>query len=453
MSFDATVFKIMLASPSDVSAERATIVQTIHGWNDECTEDRNACLIPIRWEKHIAPELGGRPQGLINEHLVKECDILIAVFWGKFGSDTGKEPSGTVEEIKEFLNDGKLVILYFSNKPLPQEHDENQWRKLKEFKATVQRERLGIYGTFDGTEDLREKLRNHLNIHISRIQKAAQSTASPTVAPMPIFFGGGSPGMIPTTSSQSRSRDLSYMVSRRRVEDERSEFEETVRYGNFHGVKLQPCTIAISIIPGNPRPKPLRFAEVGDEQLRRIVRPIGESDDFRIERFRDQAIGVVPLDPAAPPAAVAQLNAIGSISSVAAWERRTTPNDKVMAFCPSAEWPALVDAVRCYLDGQSSLGVVGPVYIRLALLSFAGTIAVPEFKTTPYDNGRMNTENVILLEPIGMTNPGNPVPYDTVDSHLAAPLSEIWLHYGWPGVPQTDTAGRFTHIDPFGSRQ
>ncbi|MGJ3660850.1 hypothetical protein ACR8KK_02545, partial [Shigella boydii] len=38
-------------------------------------------LTPIGWETHTSPELGVRPQELINQRLLVDCDLLIGVFW------------------------------------------------------------------------------------------------------------------------------------------------------------------------------------------------------------------------------------------------------------------------------------------------------------------------------------------------------------------------------------
>ena len=60
-------------------------------------------LEPVGWETHSVPELGDRPQAIINRQILRESDLLIAVFWTRIGTATGAHPSGTVEEIEEHL--------------------------------------------------------------------------------------------------------------------------------------------------------------------------------------------------------------------------------------------------------------------------------------------------------------------------------------------------------------
>lgn len=107
MAFRSTTYSVMIASPSDVVQERRQIREVIHEWNSIHAAERGVVLLPVGWETHTAPAMGDRPQALINEQIVRECDLLIAVFWTKIGSPTGEEISGTVEEIKKHLDAGK----------------------------------------------------------------------------------------------------------------------------------------------------------------------------------------------------------------------------------------------------------------------------------------------------------------------------------------------------------
>src|SRR6266542_3337212 len=119
MSYRAKVVKVMIASPSDVGAERQVIRNVIQEWNNAHAEDKNIVLMPVGWESHSAPTLGGRPQAIINKQVLADCDLLIAVFWTKVGTPTGKAVSGTVEEIEEHVKAKKPAMIYFSAAPFP----------------------------------------------------------------------------------------------------------------------------------------------------------------------------------------------------------------------------------------------------------------------------------------------------------------------------------------------
>ena len=50
MPFSATVFNVLIASPSDVLAERAAIAQSLHDWNVLHAQDQGKILLPVMWE-------------------------------------------------------------------------------------------------------------------------------------------------------------------------------------------------------------------------------------------------------------------------------------------------------------------------------------------------------------------------------------------------------------------
>ena len=70
MSFEAKVYKILVASPGDVEEERTAIPQIISEWNNANAEANGVVLLPVKWETHSAPLMGQRPQGIINNQLI-----------------------------------------------------------------------------------------------------------------------------------------------------------------------------------------------------------------------------------------------------------------------------------------------------------------------------------------------------------------------------------------------
>ena len=163
MPFSATVFNVLIASPSDVPDERNAIAQALHEWNALNSQEVGKVLMPVMWETHSAPAMGDRPQGIINNQVVRGCDMLIGAFWTRLGSPTGVEESGTVEEIKWFLEKNKTIMLYYSGKPIPQDIlDTMQIEKLKEFKSSIKNG--GIQESYSSVDDLRAKLSKQLTI-------------------------------------------------------------------------------------------------------------------------------------------------------------------------------------------------------------------------------------------------------------------------------------------------
>jgi len=156
MPWSATVYKVLIASPNDVQSERNAVTATLHAWSDVNGERQGIIFQPLRWESHAVPEMGDRPQAIINKQLVDKCDVLIGVFWSKLGTPTGVEESGTVEEVKECMAAGKQVKLYFSKRPIPQEHDSQQFEALRKFKEWCMSN--GLVSEFESEADLREQI-------------------------------------------------------------------------------------------------------------------------------------------------------------------------------------------------------------------------------------------------------------------------------------------------------
>ena len=78
MSYKAEVYNVMLASPGDVNDERKIARDTIIDWNNINAAIRKIVLLPLSWEYNSVPSMGNRPQGIINDQVLKNADILLA---------------------------------------------------------------------------------------------------------------------------------------------------------------------------------------------------------------------------------------------------------------------------------------------------------------------------------------------------------------------------------------
>ena len=187
MAYKATIIPVMIASPGDVAEERKAIREVIHDWNDVNASSQGVVLTPVGWETHSSPELGARPQELINDRLLKDCDLLIAVFWTRLGSPTGETLSGTVEEIEEHIAAGKPAMLYFSSKPVaPESIDAEQYAAVKEFKRRVRDQ--GLIDEFDNLDQFRRKLAKQLQLcllHNSHIKSIVEEASEGSVDVVP----------------------------------------------------------------------------------------------------------------------------------------------------------------------------------------------------------------------------------------------------------------------------
>ena len=175
MATQTTKYKILIASPSDVVEERKVIPKVIENWNSTNSDYYGAILKPVLWEIDAIPEMGKRPQDIINEQLVNDCDILIGTFWTRLGTPTGKADSGTIEEIEEFLEKNKPVMLYFSSIPIdPKKIDIEQYKKLSDFRNECKEN--GLHTPYESIHQLEQKLQMHITKEINKIHQSPKKS-------------------------------------------------------------------------------------------------------------------------------------------------------------------------------------------------------------------------------------------------------------------------------------
>lgn len=160
MPYYAKVYNVMIASPGDVKSEREIAQEVIMMLNTTNAANKKIVLLPISWETHSSPELGAPPQEIINKQVLKNSDILIGIFWSKFGTPTDNHDSGTVEEIEKHKQAGKITMVYFSSRDIPRNTAPEQIAKIDTFKRQLQSR--GLYAEYSTEAEFREKLTQHL---------------------------------------------------------------------------------------------------------------------------------------------------------------------------------------------------------------------------------------------------------------------------------------------------
>lgn len=178
MSYGATVILVLIASPSDVEEERGVIVEALNQWNSMYSFEKNMVLLPVMWETHSSPELGDHPQHVINRQIVDHCDMAIACFWTRLGTNTPSAKSGTIEEIENMLNEDKLVMLYFSEANPPYEHDSDQLSQVKEFRKSYRDK--GLVDKFTTPQELKNKVLRQISLHVERLRNESEPAITKT---------------------------------------------------------------------------------------------------------------------------------------------------------------------------------------------------------------------------------------------------------------------------------
>ncbi len=187
MSYDARVFNVMLASPTDVKHERSIAREVIHEWNAVNSQSRGVVLLPIGWESHSSPEMGTSAQEIINKQVADRCDLLVGMFWTRLGTPTKSHASGTIEEIDRHVQSGKPAMIYFSSQPVaPASVDTEQLEELRRFKESCKSD--GLYQEYDSVTEFKDKF-------CRQLQLTANDLFAPTANAEPVESETTMPGL------------------------------------------------------------------------------------------------------------------------------------------------------------------------------------------------------------------------------------------------------------------
>lgn len=164
-----TIVRVIVVSPSDVQAERNVIPEVIDDLNKGLADNLGLRLEVLMWETDAYPgfHLDG-PQGLIDNVLrIEDSEIVIGIFWKRFGTRTKDSDSGTEHELKKAWQSWKLtnspqVMVYFNQESYSPKSklETDQWGAVLEFQANFPNE--GLWWPYIGNEQFERLVRNHL---------------------------------------------------------------------------------------------------------------------------------------------------------------------------------------------------------------------------------------------------------------------------------------------------
>jgi tetratricopeptide (TPR) repeat protein len=172
-----SILRIVVASPSDVQSERDVLSVVTNELNRGIAAERDLRLELSQWETDAYPGFHPEgPQGLIDFILrIEDCDILIVVFWKRFGKPVKDAESGTEHEFRVAYETWKKqgrpqIMVYFNEKPYtPKSKEEiDQWGKVIEFKRTFPKE--GLWWRYKGKVEFEKLVRDHLTQFIRNLE-------------------------------------------------------------------------------------------------------------------------------------------------------------------------------------------------------------------------------------------------------------------------------------------
>lgn len=171
MEKDVTIFRVFIASPSDVPDERAAIRETVQRINGIYSRTTDLRIELLAWED-TSPG-AGRPQSLINPY-VDKADLFVGCLWKTLGSPSGNgELTGFEEEFyrakSRNTQEGAPEIWLFFKK-IPSEDLQNPGvQKVLVFRAEQEKAKELKYKEFKDANEWTKLIGDLLHEHMLRL--------------------------------------------------------------------------------------------------------------------------------------------------------------------------------------------------------------------------------------------------------------------------------------------
>lgn len=121
---EVDLIRVVVVSPGDVRAERDVLGRVVEELNRRVAPSRGRRLSLWRWEADARSGLHvDGPQGLIDEMMeISSADLVMGIFWKRFGTPTHDAQSGTEHELRRawaaWMEVGRPdVMVYFCTRP------------------------------------------------------------------------------------------------------------------------------------------------------------------------------------------------------------------------------------------------------------------------------------------------------------------------------------------------
>jgi hypothetical protein len=175
MKTQLSLVKLALCGPGDVKKEIEIAQEVVTEWNLQHGEARGLWIKHQHWSTDSHPDLSDRPQGIINGHVIDDSDLIVAIFWSRFGTPTGVAGSGTEEEIRRGITLGRKVMVYFSDlEPIPSTADKQQLERLWSLRQELQPK--GLCWRFAARDQFRREFTRHLALTLNEFKESAPAT-------------------------------------------------------------------------------------------------------------------------------------------------------------------------------------------------------------------------------------------------------------------------------------
>ena len=203
MQQEATIFRIFIASPSDLGEERKALREVVNQINEIFSRETDWRIELLGWEDTMPG--GGRPQALINID-VDKADLFVGCLWHRWGTPSGSHgKTGFEEEFERAWHRREEtgapdIWLFFKTVSEEQQKDPgDQLKKVLAFRKREEKARRLLFNQFTDVEDWKRRIGPLLHRQLLALlrrsldQKAAQSPqAQHTTLATPVSVSSGS---------------------------------------------------------------------------------------------------------------------------------------------------------------------------------------------------------------------------------------------------------------------
>lgn len=185
MPRDVSEFRIIVASPSDMYEARKAVFDVLHELN-RTFEIRSISIRGLGWEEYVTPGIATTDsQAVVNDQLLTEYDILIALFGTKLGTPTANSASGTVEEIEHAIANSDSPLGQYRVQVYFRDRIENassisidELKRVVDFRESLKSRGI-LYRLFDDNNNLRKEIRANIERPILEYLMRHETRPSP----------------------------------------------------------------------------------------------------------------------------------------------------------------------------------------------------------------------------------------------------------------------------------
>lgn len=181
MSQTIKSYSMLISCPSDVLEFLPQIEEAVASFNRSYGKQRSIQVSTLHWTKNTYSDLESDTsvQVKLNTQIVDGSDMMVGIFWTRFGTPTDRYGSGTEEEIERMLSKGKKVMLFFLDKPIsPSKIDTDQLSRVMQFKEHIEKNKYGLYSILENEASISIKLRDQLEMCFADILTEEQKASS-----------------------------------------------------------------------------------------------------------------------------------------------------------------------------------------------------------------------------------------------------------------------------------